>query len=115
MEAAEYIIHHIIEESRHRKHITWTKNTIKSTHCTVIRMSRYHNVDCIVRTIERKEINLRRMSQNKHNEKQKQQIRFGIKVPNNVWEALLYGRENRNTARVDAIKMNDSIGSSLSI
>jgi len=104
IEVAKYIINNVIEESRRGQHITWAKNTIKSANHTIRRISRYYNIDRVERLIEKRKINVRRMSRNKRNQKQKRRIKFGIKVPNNVREALLFDRENKNTLRANAIK-----------
>ena len=75
---------------------------------TIRRMNRYFNVDCIMRLSQnkelRKELQIRRLSRYNRVQKKSKVIRFGIKVSNNVREALILDKENGNNLWDEAIK-----------
>ena len=45
----------------------------------------------------------RRISKNKRNSTNKSRVKFGIKVPSNVRDALIFDRENGNKLWAEAI------------
>lgn len=104
IETARYINIHVLEESRHGIHTTWAKNILKQANRSIRRMSHHYNVDRFIRIKKYKEISTRRISRNKQMEKHKNRIKFGIRVPNSVREALIFDRENKNTLWGDAIQ-----------
>ena len=104
MEAARYINIHVIEESRHGMHTSWAKKILKQANRSIRRMSYHYNVDRIMRIRKYHEISNRRLSRNKQMEKRRSCIKFGIRVPNSVREALIFDRENKNNLWAEAIK-----------
>ena len=104
METARYINIHVIEESRHGMHTSWAKKILKQANRSIRRMSYHYNVDRIMRIRKYQEIFNRRLSRNKQMEKRRNRIKFGIRVPNSVREALIFDRENKNNLWAEAIK-----------
>ena len=104
IETAQFIRLNVIEESRHGPHTSWARNILKQANRSMRRLSRYHNIDRLVRIKKYQEITPRRLSRNKQLEKRKRRIKYGIRVPNNVKEALFFDRENKNTLWNDSIK-----------
>ena len=104
VETAQYIKINVIEESRRGTHSTWATKILKQANRSIRRLSRHHNIDRLLRIRKYKEIRVRRISQNKRMENRGNRIKFGIKVPNSVGEALLFDRENQNTLWSEAIK-----------
>ena len=104
IETAQYIKINVIEESRHGQHITWSNKILKQANRSMRRLSRYHNIDRLLRIRKFKDIRVRRVSRNKRMENKVNRIKFGIKVPNSVREALIFDNDNQNTLWSDAIK-----------
>ena len=110
IETAKFILKEVVEAKRGGKYSVWAKNILKKASRTIRRMARYHNVDRVMRLRKHKEIiigirslSIRRLSKNRRHEKTKNKEKFGIKVPNNVREALIFDRENQNNLWADAI------------
>jgi len=76
----------------------WAKKIITGSNRTIRRLSRYHNVDRVMRMRKNSEISLklRRLSKNAQNQKKTNREKFGIKVPNCVRDALILDRINKN-------------------
>ena len=103
LEVAKYIRREVIEKRRGGKYEEWAKGIINHANRTIQRISRYHNIDRIMRLTSLKEIKVRRISKNKRDQMKKRE-KFGVRIPNNVREALIYDREAGNTLWADAIK-----------
>ena len=103
MEVAKYIRREVIEKRRGGKYEEWAKGVITHANRTIQRLSHYHNIDRIMRLRSLKEIKVRRISKNKRDQMKKRE-KFGVRIPNNVREALIYDREAGNTLWTDAIK-----------
>ena len=95
---------HVIEKTRNGYYGTWAKSTLKQFNRKIRRMRRYYDIDRVYRINKIKEIKTRRISRNKRNEKQRKRMKFGIKIPNSVKEALLFDKENNNNMWSEAIK-----------
>ena len=98
IETAKFIREKVVEGKRGGKYNQWSQKILKQTQRTLRRLSRYHNIDRIMRLRKMNTItiNLRRLSKNARNSKLKQREKFGIKIPNNVREALILDRINKN-------------------
>ena len=105
IETERFILKEVIEPKRGDKYSTWSRNILKKTSRTIRRMARYHNVDRVMRLRKYKEItiSIRRILKNRRNDKIKHKENIGIKVPNNVREALLFDRKNQNNLWTEAI------------
>ena len=103
LEVAKYIRREVIEKRRGKKYEEWAKGVITHANRTIQRLSHYHNIDRIMRLRSLKEIKVRRISKNKRDQMKKRE-KFGVRIPNNVREALIYDREAGNTLWTDAIK-----------
>ena len=103
IEVAKYIKNQVIEDKRGGKYNTWAKKILIRTQRVIKRMRRSHNISRINRIYKLKQIKINRMSQNKRNEKKGLRTKFGIKVPRNVKEALIFDAENKTTEWADAI------------
>ena len=93
----------MIEPKRGGYYEKWAKNTLKRTDRTLRRMHRYYNTDKFIRIHKTMEINNRRLSRNKRQQTKTARVKFGIKVPNNVKQALEFDRENKNNLWGEAI------------
>ena len=89
-ETAKFIRNQVVENEKYGIYNQWAKKIIVKSERTIRRLSRYHNVDRVMRLRKNAEISikLRRLSKNSHNQK-KNKEKFGIKVPNNVREGLI--------------------------
>ena len=105
IETAKFIREKVVEGRRGGKYNLWSKKIIKQSQRTLRRLSRYHNIDRVLRLRKMKTItlNMRRASRNSRNDRFKQREKFGIRIPNNVREALMLDRMNKNNLWADAI------------
>ena len=100
LELARYIRNNVVEQKRGGTYELWSKKIIQSANRTVRRMRHYHNIDRIIRV---RKINVKKISRNKREDMKVEKIKFGIKVPSSVREALLLDNENKNTMWADAM------------
>ena len=105
IETAKYIKNNVVESRRGGIHNEWAKKIIAKSNRTIRRLSRYHNIDRVMRLHRNKDISmkLRRLSRNKRNQMKKGREKFGIKVPNSVREALILDRINGNNLWAEAM------------
>ena len=103
LEVAKYIRKEVVEEKRGGPHEIWAKKIITNANRTIRRLSRHYNIDRYIRLRSTKNITIRRISRNKRNESMTNREKFGIRIPNNVKEALTLDRINNNTLWADAI------------
>ena len=70
LETAKYILKEVIEPKRGGKYSIWSRKILKKATRTIRRMSRYHNIDRVMRLRKNKEITLalRRLSKNSRND-----------------------------------------------
>ena len=105
IETAKFIRNNVVENKRGGRYETWAKKILVKSQRTIRRLSRYHNIDKCVRLRKNYEITLkiRRLSKNSRDGKIKDKEKFGIKIPNNIKEALLLDRQNNNNLWAEAI------------
>ena len=105
IETAKFIRDNVVESKRGGRYNQWAKKVIKQSERTIRRLSRYHNIDKVIRMRKNSIItmNLRRMSKNTRNKKIVNREKFGIKIPNNVREALILDRINKNNLWAEAM------------
>ena len=108
IETAKYIKAHVVENKRGGFYNTWANKTLTQMNRTIRRMHRYFNIDLIMRLSQnkelKKELNIRRVSRNHRVQRRPNKIKFGIKVPNNIREALILDKENGNNLWSEAIQ-----------
>ena len=102
LELARYIKEKVIESSRRGFYSQWAKKVVTSYSRIVKRMHRVYRTSNMyeVQRTRRAQSNMEKASNNK---KYKVQEKFGIKIPRNVKEALLFDKENKNSNWSDAI------------
>ena len=113
LELAKYVRDHVVESRRKGRYNTWALDFIRNHSRAIRRLYRIYNVDppskkvrqdCVpsfaTRTRRAKQ---NRMSKNARNAKIKHREKFGIRIPSNVREALLFDKLNGNTKWADAI------------
>ncbi len=93
-----------MEQSRNGFHVSWARKPLSQAKRNIRQMQQHYCIDRINRLEQKKTINIRRLSCNKINEKKKRRVKFGIKIPNSVREALILDSENKNSLWADAIK-----------
>jgi hypothetical protein len=103
IELAKYIRKEVIETKRGGWYESWAKGVLKQAGRTIRRMHRYYNTGRIERLRISNEIKVRRLSRNKRLQNKKNRVKFGIKVPNNVREAIIFDKENKNNLWAEAI------------
>ena len=99
LELAKYIHNKVIEARRGGRYNIWSKTVIKSHNRTIRRMYRQYNVNHYTKTrraiINR--IDPLSKSRNVRNAKNRNREKFGIKIPNNTRQALLFDNQNSDT------------------
>ena len=98
MDTARYISNHVIDDKRNGRYNSWAKNTMKKHARTIRKLYRIHGINLKIRKNDEqylKSVIKRMKNQNK--------TKFGIKIPQNVKEALLFDKFNKNTKWADAI------------
>ena len=113
LELAKYIREKVVESRRKGRYNTWALDFIKNHSRAVRRLYRVYNVDppnkhgrqdCVPSNTSRsRRAKQNRMSKNARNAKIKHREKFGIRIPNNVREALLFDKLNGDTKWADAI------------
>lgn len=103
IEVAKYIKNNVVESRRGGKYNTWAKKILVRSQRTIRRMKHAYNVSKLTRLLNKYEIKIRRISRNKRNEKKGIRTKYGIEIPRNVKEALLFDEQNGNTMWADAI------------
>ena len=103
IELAKYIRREVVERRRGGWYENWAKGVLKQSSQTLRRMHRYHRTDRINRTHHVKNITLRRLSRNKRQNLKRDRVKYGIKVPNSVKEALELDKLNKNNLWGEAI------------
>ena len=103
LETAKYIRREVVEKKRGGIHEMWAKTTIKAAESTIRRLRRFYNIDRLYRTKTIRNGCIRRISRNKRNDKNKKKVKYGIRVPSNVKEALKFDKENGNNLWGEAI------------
>ena len=105
LETAKYIRSNVVEKKRNGKYNNWAMGIIKQSIRTVRRLSRLYNVDRIMRLRKNADVvmKIRRLSKNTRDKNIKNKEKFGVKVPNNVRDALILDRINKNTLWADAM------------
>lgn len=102
VDVARYIRDKVIESRRNGFYNSWAKRTLKSHGRCIRRLYQIHNVDKTVR-IRRMTQKKEKISKNARNARNKNREKFGIRIPNNTQEALVYDRQNGNTRWAEAI------------
>ena len=103
IEVAKYIKNHVIESKRGGRYEKWARNILNRAQRIIRRMHRHYNIGRTMRLGIYKEMKLRKMSKNQRTINNKNKIKFGITVPNNVRHALLLDKQNNNQEWSDAI------------
>ena len=103
IELAKYIRREVVERRRGGWYENWAKGVLKQSSQTLRRMHRYHQTDRINRTHHVKNITLRRLSRNKRQNLKRDWVKYGIKVPISVKEALELDKLNKNNLWGEAI------------
>ena len=103
IELAKYIRREVVERRRGGWYENWAKGVLKQSSQTLRRMHRYHRTDRINRTHHVKNITLRRLSRNKRQNLKRDRVKYGIKVPNSIKEALELDKLNKNNLWGEAI------------
>ena len=83
---AGYIKEHVVEDKRQGHYNTWAKKTLKYHTKTIRRLHRLFDMD--LELTKKKQLKIRKICKNKSEKK-----KFGIKIPGNVREALLFDKE----------------------
>ena len=98
MDTARYISNHVLDDKRNGRYNSWAKNRMKKHARTIRKLYRIHGINSKIRKNDDqylKSVIKRMKNQNK--------TKFGIKIPRNVKEALLFDKFNKNTLWADAI------------
>lgn len=101
LETAKYIRQNVLEERRGGKYNAWAQATIKAHSRLIRRLHRHYNIGRTLRA--RKNRTKAGMSRNQRIAAIVNREKYGIKVPQNVRQALLYDTTNNNTLWSDAI------------
>jgi hypothetical protein len=103
LELARYIRAKVIDAIRHGFYNTWAKQTLKNHNRCVRRLYHVYNVDSVLRTRRAAFNNTTRVSRNTRNAKEKKKEKFGIRIPRNTKEALIFDKENNNSLWAETI------------
>ena len=103
IEVAKYIRNNVVESRRGGRYEQWSKKILMRAQRIIRRMSRHYNIGRTMRLQMCKEIKVRRISKNQRTIKNKNRIKFGIVLPNNVRHELLLDKQNNNQAWSEAI------------
>jgi hypothetical protein len=103
IELARYIRNKVIDKKRNGYYNLWSTKTLKIHTRVIKRLYRAYNVRATLRTTRQRRVTKNRESRNARNAKIERPEKFGILIPRNTKEALVFDRDNRNTKWTDAI------------
>ena len=106
LELAKFIKNNVVEERRNGRYNSWAKKTITNHTRNICRLYRLHNIN-IFQNKSRRAINNQkralRKSKNTRNAMNKSREIFGIRIPINTRQALMFDKENKNTKWSESI------------
>ncbi len=100
---AKYIRDHVIESKRNGFYNRWAKLTLRNTARSLRRFSSITGNGEPFRVRRTPGVSKQRVSRNTRNSKKANREKFGIRIPNNIKEALLFDSQNGDTKWADAI------------
>ena len=104
LEVARYINQNVVENRRGGKYNTWSKSVLKTHNRSIRRLHRiYLPIYTVTRRASSNRKNKLRQSRNQRLAKDRFREKFGIKIPNNMKEALILDKENKNNLWAEAI------------
>jgi len=103
LELARYVRLYVIDERRKGFYNDWAAKVIKDHTCCIRRLHKAYNIGATMRIHHTRRAKQNRMSKNARNAKQQNQEKYGIEIPRNTREALLFDLKNNNMKWADAI------------
>jgi hypothetical protein len=103
LELARYVRNKVIDRKRNGFYQQWANKTLKTHTRCIRRLYRSYNVGATMRVTRLRRVQKNRESRNSRNAKSLSPEKFGIKIPRNTREALLFDIDNKNTMWADAI------------